>query len=76
MAAIPKMAVLSLSLAARHAARAMRRRRDRLLKRKTRMMHALLEHGFFPSDKAERKALEVLNPYELRARGLDEALTP
>lgn len=60
----------------RRAARAMRRRRDRLLKRKQRMMDALIKHGFFPTDIAERKALETLNPYKLRAKGLDEALTP
>lgn len=60
----------------RRAARAMRRRRDRLLKRKHRMMALLLKHGFFPADTAERKALELLNPYELRAKGLNEAITP
>lgn len=60
----------------RRMARAMRRRRDRLLKRKQRMMKLLLKHGFFPADSAERKALELHNPYELRAKGLNEALTP
>ncbi len=60
----------------RREARAMRRRRDRLLKRKTRMMSTLIAHGFFPKDAAERKALETLNPYTLRAKGLDAALTP
>lgn len=60
----------------RRTARAMRRRRDRLLKRKHRMMALLLKHSFFPADATERKALELLNPYELRAKGLDKALTP
>ena len=60
----------------RREARAMRRRRDRLLKRKARMMHTLIAHGFFPQLEAERKALETLNPYSLRAKGLDAALTP
>lgn len=60
----------------RRAARAMRRRRDRLLKRKARVMQALVDLGFFPADRVERKALERLNPYELRAKGLDHALTP
>ncbi len=60
----------------RREARAMRRRRDRLLKRKARMMNTLVAHGFFPSDATERKALETLNPYTLRAKGLDAALTP
>jgi CRISPR-associated endonuclease Csn1 len=60
----------------RRDARAMRRRRDRLLKRKARMMRTLIAHGFFPQDEAQRKALETLNPYALRAKGLDAALTP
>ena len=60
----------------RREARAMRRRRDRLLKRKSRMMHTLTEHGFFPIDPLKRKELETLNPYALRAKGLDGALTP
>jgi CRISPR-associated endonuclease Csn1 len=59
----------------RREARAMRRRRDRLLKRKSRMMHTLTEHGFFPADPLKRKELETLNPYVLRAKGLDSALT-
>lgn len=59
----------------RREARAMRRRRDRLLKRKARMMKTLIAHGFFSQDEAERKALETLNPYTLRAKGLDAALT-
>ncbi len=60
----------------RREARAMRRRRDRLLKRKARMMHTLVEHGFFPADATKRKELETINPYTLRAKGLDEALKP
>ncbi len=60
----------------RREARAMRRRRDRLLKRKARMMNTLISHGFFPKDSAERKTLETLNPYTLRAKGLDTTLTP
>jgi CRISPR-associated endonuclease Csn1 len=60
----------------RREARAMRRRRDRLLKRKERMTQGLITHGFFPTDASQRKALVTLNPYALRAKGLDEALTP
>lgn len=60
----------------RREARAMRRRRDRLLKRKARMTKALIEHGFFPADQTLRKALVTLNPYALRAKGLDEGLKP
>lgn len=60
----------------RREARSMRRRRDRLLKRKARMTNALVEHGFFPENIEERKELETLNPYMLRAKGLDEQLEP
>lgn len=60
----------------RREARAMRRRRDRLLKRKNRMMATLLRHGFFPQDEAARKALEKTDPFALRAKGLDQALQP
>lgn len=60
----------------RREARAQRRRRDRLLKRKARMLQHLIDLGFFPSQKDEQKLLERINPYELRKKGLDEALTP
>lgn len=60
----------------RREARAMRRRRDRLLKRKARMMRTLIEYSFFPAEEAQRKALETMNPFALRAKGLNEALTP
>jgi CRISPR-associated endonuclease Csn1 len=65
------------SLAAtRRQARAMRRRRDRLLKRKARLQAALVRLGFWPQDEAARKALVTLNPYQLRSEGLDKPLTP
>ncbi|MBS0349070.1 MAG: type II CRISPR RNA-guided endonuclease Cas9 [Proteobacteria bacterium] len=68
---------LGSSLAAtRRLKRAMRRRRDRLLKRKNRMMALLVQQGFFPADPEARKALEQINPYELRAKGLDTQLSP
>lgn len=60
----------------RREARSARRRRDRLLKRKNRMMTKLIQHGFFPADTTERKALLTLNPYALRAKGLDAMLEP
>jgi CRISPR-associated endonuclease Csn1 len=60
----------------RREARAMRRRRDRLLKRKHRMMETLIRHGFFPQEAKARKALELKDPFALRAKGLNEALLP
>ncbi|MGF1462834.1 MAG: type II CRISPR RNA-guided endonuclease Cas9 [Maricaulaceae bacterium] len=58
----------------RRAARASRRRRDRYLRRRASLMRKLAEAGLMPADPSERKALEALDPYELRARGLDEPL--
>ena len=59
----------------RRGARQMRRRRDRLLKRKARLVAALTRLGFFPVDETERKNLVQLDPYVLRKKGLYEALT-
>lgn len=59
----------------RRMARAMRRRRDRLLKRKFRLIRLLIAHGFFPQDPVEQKKIEQLDPYLLRTKGLDHPLT-
>lgn len=61
---------------ARREARGMRRRRDRFLARKSKLMNCLVRVGLMPKDEVERKKLELLNPYELRAKALDEALNP
>ena len=58
----------------RRVARGARRRRDRYLKRRASLMSLLKTHGLMPADAAARKALETLDPYELRAKALDEAL--
>jgi CRISPR-associated endonuclease Csn1 len=60
----------------RRQARQMRRRRDRLLKRKQRLIQALVDLHFFPADEDARRELVLLDPYALRAKGLDEALSP
>ena len=59
----------------RRAARAQRRRRDRYLRRKAALMKRMAEVGLMPADPEQAKALEVLDPYALRAKGLDSALT-
>ncbi len=64
----------SLAVARRNA-RGMRRRRDRLVQRKNKLCDALERLGFFPEDRAERKKLETLNPYELRSEGIERALS-
>ncbi|MEM1150424.1 MAG: type II CRISPR RNA-guided endonuclease Cas9, partial [Pseudomonadota bacterium] len=58
----------------RRAARAQRRRRDRFLRRKAALMKRMAEAGLMPFDPAEAKELEALDPYQLRAEGLDAAL--
>lgn len=65
------------SLAAdRRLARQARRRRDRVLKRRQRLMQGLIEFGLMPKEETDRKAMQEADPYALRARGLDHALTP
>ena len=59
----------------RRFARQMRRRRDRLLKRKARMMKALIRLDFFPQDEGKRRELVNQDPYVLRKKGLYEPLT-
>ena len=58
----------------RRAARAMRRRRDRYLRRRATLMKVLAREGLMPAEPTEAKALTQLDPYELRAKGLDECL--
>lgn len=65
----------SLAVSRRNA-RSMRRRRNRCLKRKKRLLTELTELGLFPENLTERRSLEPRNPYELRARALDHPLTP
>ena len=58
----------------RREARSQRKRRDRYLRRKAALMKRMAEVGLMPADPSEAKALEVLDPYELRAKGLDSPL--
>lgn len=55
----------------RRIARGMRRRRDRYLTRRGDLMETLVAHGLMPAAEAERKALESLDPYAIRAAALD-----
>jgi CRISPR-associated endonuclease Csn1 len=72
---------------ARREARGARRRRDRYLKRRRRLLALLTEYGLMPADEKARQALvrehedgkggDLSNSvYALRARALDKALTP
>ncbi|GJQ26110.1 MAG: CRISPR-associated endonuclease Cas9 [Phycisphaerae bacterium] len=61
---------------ARRIARGMRRQIARRARRKRRLREALIASGLYPAGPGEQKKLEGLDPYELRARALDEPLKP
>ena len=56
----------SLNLARREK-RAMRRSRDRYLRRRQALLNLLVEFELLPQDRSDRKQLELLNPYTVRA---------
>lgn len=70
--------------AKRREPRAARRNRDRYIRRRSRLIRQLVSFGLLPEDKAARKTLEGgkgiaqidSDPWILRARALDEAITP
>lgn len=66
---------LASRAADRRLARQARRRRDRVLKRRHRLIQGLIGFGLMPEDEQARKELQASNPYELRAKGLDQPLT-
>jgi len=60
----------------RRNARSARKRRDRLLRRKKRLMKVFIENGLWSSSEAERKNLEkTTDPYEIRCKALDQEVT-
>lgn len=64
------------SLAAeRTVKRGMRRRRDRFTYRRNALLEKLTALGLLPQNAAGQKALSALNPYQLRAEGLDRPLS-
>lgn len=60
----------------RRQARAMRRRRDRYLGRRSALLRALIDTGLMPADKAEAQRVAALDPYPLRAKGVSQPLAP
>ena len=60
----------------RRDARAMRRRRDRYVRRRSALLEALIDTGLMPADARDAKALAGCDPYALRAAALDGALNP
>ena len=60
----------------RRGARSQRRRRDRFLYRKKRLMQTLIRYRLMPADIESRKQLEIKDPYTLRAKGITGKLEP
>lgn len=60
----------------RRAARAMRRRRDRYLGRRSAFLEKLIHYGLMPADTDEAKLIAGRDPYDLRARALHDRLEP
>ena len=60
----------------RRDARAMRRRRDRYVRRRSALLEALIETGLMPRDAEVAQALTGFDPYALRADALDKSLSP
>ena len=60
----------------RRNARAMRRRRDRYVRRRSALLEALIDTGLMPAVTQDAKALAGCDPYVLRAAALDGALSP
>ena len=59
----------------RRTARAMRRRRDRYLRRRSALLNALIDVGLMPGGEAAAKVVASLDPYPLRAKGITDKLT-
>lgn len=58
----------------RRNARSIRRNLDRKISRRNHLLNTLIKYSLLPSDENERKALAVLNPYELRSRAANEKI--
>ncbi len=59
----------------RREARGARRRQNRKVMQKKQLLDLLIKYRLFPNVEEERQQLKLLNPYELRARALDEKLS-
>lgn len=60
----------------RRVPRATRTRRDRFIMRRATLINELVSSGLLPAGMNERRALAHLDPYRLRAEGLDRELSP
>jgi len=58
----------------RRDARSHRRRIQRFKRRRRKLLNALIRHGLMPENELSSKSLQSLNPYEIRAKALDEKI--
>lgn len=58
----------------RRNARSARRNLDRKISRRNHLLNKLVKYGLLPENESERKALSILNPYELRNRAVNEQI--
>ncbi len=58
----------------RRNARSARRNLDRKISRRKHLLISLVKYGLLPANESERKALSILNPYELRNRAVNEKI--
>ena len=59
----------------RRESRGARKRQNRKNMQKAELLKALVFYGLFPTEYREQQKLKLLNPYELRAKGLDEKMS-
>ncbi len=62
--------------ATRREARSARRRRDRYIQRRSKLLNQLIKHGLFPEDREVQLQLQNLNPLELRAKAVQDKEIP
>ena len=67
---------LSSLKATRREKRQARRGRDRYLQRRRYLISELITHRLMPEDEIQRKALVLLDPYEIRTKALDQEVDP
>ena len=60
---------------ARRLAKQNRKMLDRYLRRRKRLIDALIEFKIWPAEESQRKALCLLNPYNIRTKALDEKIS-
>lgn len=60
----------------RQSVRSARRRQDRTVQRRKAVIQTLVKFGFMPTDEQSRKALENLDPYQIRNDGLTTEQKP